>query len=137
MKGKTYDLAKLSDKFDTDVSTRFYYNKQEYFDALSSFLTNYNRDLGNYTPAFVINDDLSREEFMRECFEIRAELTRLGLSALLELLSQLEDAARKRNFQEFSDGQVNFRATLEICKSELLDATTRWKMTLPDMGNKK
>ncbi|MCL1845750.1 MAG: hypothetical protein FWF77_07585 [Defluviitaleaceae bacterium] len=132
MKGKTYDLTKFSKKLDTEVITRFYYDKQEYFDALSHFVKNYTRDLGNYTPAFVINDDLTREDFMRECFEIRAELTRLGMDALLDLLSHLEDAARNRNFQEFSDGQVNFKATLEICKNEIQDAANRWKMTVRD-----
>ncbi|MCL2357683.1 MAG: hypothetical protein FWC70_11150 [Defluviitaleaceae bacterium] len=129
MKGKTYDLEKLSDNFDTEVSKRFYYDKQEYFDALSDFVTNFNRDLCNYTAAFVINSDHSREEFMKECFEIRAELTKVGTIGLIKLLSHLEDAARARSFQEFSDGQVNFKALLHICKDEINNAATRWKMT--------
>lgn len=131
MKGKTYDLAKLSSNFDQDVITRFYYDKQEYYDALTHFVKTYKRDLSNYTAAFVINDDISREEFIKECYEIRAELTRLGLNVLLGELSNLEDAARNRNMQEFSDGQTTFRATIKICKDEIAAAEMRWKMSVP------
>jgi hypothetical protein len=131
MKGKTYDLEKLSasGKFDISVSTRFYYNTQEYFDALTDFALNYHRDLSNYTPAFVVNSDADREEFMKECFEIRADYVRLGLTALLESLVTMEDAAIAKNFKEFSDGQVTYRATMKICKDAITDAAMRWKMT--------
>ena len=131
MKGKTYDLNKLSSsgKFDIGVITRFYYNTQEYFDALTQFAVNYNRDLGNYTAAFVVNSDAEREAFMSECYEIRADFVRLGADALLETLVILEDAAISRSLNQFSDGQVSFRATMKICKDLVKDACERWKMT--------
>jgi hypothetical protein len=131
MKGKTYDLEKLSasGKFDIGVSTRFYYTTQEYFDALTDFSLNYKRDLSNYTPAFVVNSDADREEFMKECFEIRADYVRLGLSALLDALVTMENAAIAKNFKEFSDGQVTYRATMKICQDAIKESVTRWKMT--------
>ncbi|MCL1884757.1 MAG: hypothetical protein FWF81_13520 [Defluviitaleaceae bacterium] len=130
MKGKTYDLEKLSasGNFDVSVITRFYYNTQEYFDALTTFVNTYSRDLGNYTPAFVVNSDADREEFMKECFEIRADYVRLGLNALIESLVVMEDAAINRDVKEFSDGQISYQATLKICKDDIKNATTRWKM---------
>jgi hypothetical protein len=131
MKGKTYDIKKLEDtgRFDTSVSTRFYYNKQDYFDDLTTFVLNYKRDLSNYTPAFVVNSDVDREEFMKECFEIRAEFVRLGLKSLIESLEVMENAAISKKFKEFSDGQVTFKATIKICKDTISDAATRWKMS--------
>lgn len=131
MKGKTYDLEKLaaSGNFDTSVSTRFYYKTQDYFDALTDFASNFQRDLGNYTPAFVINSDADREEFMKECFEIRADFMRLGLVSLLSELEKMENAAISRNFKEFSDGQITFHATLKICREIIRDSATRWKVS--------
>lgn len=131
MKGKTYDINKLSSsgKFDVGVSNRFYYNTQEYFDALTDFAANYNRDLSNYTAAFVINSDAERDAFMLECYEIRADFVRLGINALLEALVTLENAAISRELGEFSDGQVKYRATLKICKDIIREACERWKMT--------
>ncbi|MCL1862920.1 MAG: hypothetical protein FWF78_05090 [Defluviitaleaceae bacterium] len=121
MKGKAYDLGRLSasGNFDIGVSTRFYYNTQDYFDALSEFAEGYARDLGNYTPAFVVNSDLDRDEFMKECFIIRADFIRMGMTNLLETLVVMEDAAISRNMKEFSDGQVRYHATLKINQSEI------------------
>ena len=134
MKGKTYDMQKLSasGKFDISVSTRFYYTTQEYFDALTDFEAKYNRELNNYTAAFVINADEDREAFMQECYEIRAIFVRLGADALLESLLVLENAAISRNMNVFSDGQVNFRATVKICKDIIKNSCERWRMTRPD-----
>jgi hypothetical protein len=131
MKGKTYDLGKLSSsgRFDIGVSTRFYYNTQDYFDALSEFAENYARDLGNYTPAFVVNSDLDREEFMKECFEIRADFMRLGMVTLLDELMKMENAAISRKFKEFSDGQITFQATIKICKDVIRESAMRWKVS--------
>jgi len=131
MKGKTYDLKKLesSGKFDTSVSARFYYNTQDYFDDLTNFVNNYKRDLSNYTPAFVINSDEDREKFMKECFEVRADFVRLGLTALIESLEVMENAVISKKFKEFSDGQVTFKANIKICKDTINDAAMRWKMS--------
>jgi hypothetical protein len=131
VKGKTYDMEKLTEsgKFDTSVSTWFYYKTQDYFDALTEFANSYPRDLGNYTPAFVINSDADREEFMKECFEIRADFTRLGITPLLEELANMENAAISRNFKEFSDGQITFQATMKICKDVIKDSVMRWKLS--------
>jgi hypothetical protein len=131
LKGRTYNLEKLSSsgKFDIEVSARFYYNMQEYFDALTDFAKNYHHDLSNYTPAFVVNSDDDREQFMKECFEVRADFVRLGMTALLESLVVMEDAAISRNQKAFSDGQVGFHATLRICKDEIEAAANRWKLT--------
>lgn len=139
MKGKTYDLNKLSatGNFDIGVTSRFYYNTQDYFDALSDFYLNFKRDLTNYTPAFVINSEDDRKEFLQECFEIRAEFVRLGITALLEALSVMEDAAITRKFSDFSDGQVTFRATLKICKEAIKDAEMPWKISAPRKSSKK
>jgi hypothetical protein len=130
MKGKTYDIKKISDNgnFDTSVADKFYYNKQEYFDALTDFVTDYDQDLRNYTPAFVINSDADREEFLKECYKIRAAFTRLGLKTLLEILSVMEDAAISKKFNEFKDGQINFHATINICKTALKEFEMRWKL---------
>lgn len=124
MKSKIYDLKKLnsSGNFDISISMRFFYNTQEYFDALTDFASSYARDLGNYTPAFLINSDVDREGFMKECFKIRADFVCLGMTALLEKLAVMEDAAISKNFKEFSDGQVIFQATLKICKSLIKEA---------------
>ncbi|MCL2386345.1 MAG: hypothetical protein FWC89_02240 [Defluviitaleaceae bacterium] len=131
MKGKTYDLKKLasSGKFDITVSTRFFYNTQDYFDALTDFYNNYRRDLGNYTPAFLVHSDEDRDAFIKECFEVRAIFMRLGITALLDSLMTMEDAAIARNFKEFSDGQVSFHATLKICKDTIKDSTQRWALS--------
>jgi len=132
MKGKKYDIEKLeaSGKFDTSVSTRFYYSTQEYFDAITLFSEHHNKGFSNYTPAFVVNSDDDREEFLKECFEVRAGLTTLGLTALLNELSIMEDAAIQKDMKEFSDGQIKYRATLEICLRTIKDATMRWRMTV-------
>lgn len=131
LKGRTYNLEKLSQSgnFDIDASTRFYYNMQEYFDALTFFSKNYHRCLSNYTPAFVVHSDPDRERFMKECFEIRADFMRLGITALLEALVVMEDAAISRNQKAFSDGQISFHATIKICKDEIEAAANRWKLT--------
>ncbi|MCL2049672.1 MAG: hypothetical protein FWG87_13215 [Defluviitaleaceae bacterium] len=131
MKGITYNLEKLiaSGNFDTGVIERFYYDKQEYFDALTDFRYDYKRDLTNYTPAFVINSKEDSEEFMKECFEIRAIFIKLGFTAVLETLVRLEDAAISHSEKAFSDAQIRFRATLKICKDELQAAANRWKIT--------
>jgi hypothetical protein len=130
MKGKKYDLEKLSSSnhFDISVSSRFYYNTQEYFDALSDFVQNFDRDLRHYTPAFVVNSDDDRANFLKECFEIRAVFTRLGITSLLDSLAVMEDAAIKRKHKEFSDGQVTYQATLQICKDTISDSAMRWKL---------
>jgi len=131
MKGKTYDLNKLSatGNFDISVTTRFFYNTQDYFDALTHFAKHYKRNLNNYTPAFVVNCDTDREEFIKECFEVRADLVRLGLTSLLNLLTVMENAAINRNEKEFSDGQISFKATMKICKDAIKDSSQRWKIS--------
>jgi hypothetical protein len=131
MKGKTYDTDKLSadGRFDTSVITRFFYKTQDYFDALTDFEQNYKRDLSNYTPAFVIHADANREEFIKECFDVRAVFVRLGMTYLLDELTTLENAAISKHEKEFADGQVKFRATIRIYKDIIKEATTRWKMT--------
>jgi hypothetical protein len=131
VRGKTYDLTRLaaSGYFDTSVCTRFYYHAQEYYDSLTDFALNYSRDLSNYTPAFVVNSDPDREEFLKECFEIRADFMRLGLTALLESLGTLENAAITRNFKEFSDGQITLFATLQIAKDTIKESAMRWKVS--------
>ncbi|MDR0272285.1 MAG: hypothetical protein LBI27_03085 [Clostridiales bacterium] len=133
MKGKTYDLKKLaaSGHFDVNVSTRFHYSTQEYFDALTDFANNYDNDLRNYTAAFVVNSDVDREMFIKECYEIHADFVRLGFTALIEGLLVLEDAAMKKDMKEFADGQVSFKAKVKICKEEIINAQERWKMTRP------
>ncbi|MCL2224058.1 MAG: hypothetical protein FWB96_03710 [Defluviitaleaceae bacterium] len=121
MSGKTYDLNKLSTlgKFDIGVSTRFFYKTQDYFDALTHFVEHFNRELRNYTPAFVVNSDDNRNEFIKECFEIRAEFMRLGMDDLLEALTTLENAAISKQEKAFSDGQIKFRATINIYKDAI------------------
>ena len=132
MKGRVYDIKKLADsgRFDTTVRNRFYYDNREYFDALSDFAENFERDMGNYTPAFVVNCDEDREEFMKECFEVRASLMRLGAGKLLDLLLVMENAAISRNAKEFADGQVNFHANLRICQDIVRDAAVKWMISV-------
>ena len=131
MKGKTYNLEKLSSSgyFDVSVSKRFYYNTQEYFDELTDFVNNYDRDLRNYTPAFVINSDIDREEFIKECYEIRAYYVRLGMTALIDAIEVMENAAIGKEVKEFSDGQVSYKAKIKICKDAITEAQMRWKMS--------
>ena len=95
MKRKTYDLDKLADsgKFDIGVRKSFFYNMQDYFDALTDFEQHYKRELGNYNPTFVTHCEDNREELMRECFELRAVFVRLGMTELLNALDTLENAA--------------------------------------------
>jgi len=131
MKGKTYDLKKLADsgKFDTTVSTRFFYDTQGYYDALTDFAADFKSDFGNYTAAFVVNSDEDRKIFLGDCFEARAEFVRLGMTALMEALAVLEDAAIQKNTKEFSDGQVKFDATLRICVDIIRGAVMPWRMS--------
>ncbi|MCL1844146.1 MAG: hypothetical protein FWF79_10070 [Defluviitaleaceae bacterium] len=133
MKGKTYDLKKLaaSGKFDISVSTRFYYQTQEYFDALTEFVNTFERDLSNYTPAFVMNCEEDRQNLVKECFEIRAYLVRMGVTSLIENLATIEDSAISGNIKEFADGQITLRANIKICKDSIKEATMRWKMSRP------
>lgn len=111
--------------FDTNVSTMFYYSTRDYFDALTDFVQHYKRDLANYNPAFVVNSADSREDFIRECFEVRAILVRLGMNELLDALSTLENAAITKHDKEFSDGQIKFRATIEIYKKTIKEAVKK------------
>jgi len=124
MKGITYDLHKLSDSglFDLNASTRFFYTMREYFDALCGFEKDFSRDLKNYTPVFLINDETNRELFIRECFEIRAVLTGLGMVDLLKALDVLENAAITKREKAFSDGQVKFAANINIYKDTIRKA---------------
>ena len=121
MKFKTYDLDKLSETklFDLDVVSRFFHTKQKYFDALTDFEKFYKRDLSNYNPTFVTHCDSNREELIKECFEVRAALVRLGMNDLLDALNVLENAAITKHEKEFSDGQVKFRATVKIYKEAI------------------
>jgi len=127
MKRKSYDMTMLSETgmFDTNVSTMFYYSTRDYFDALTDFVQHYKRDLANYNPAFVVNSADSREDFIRECFEVRAILVRLGMNELLDALSTLENAAITKHDKEFSDGQIKFRATIEIYKKTIKEAVKK------------
>ncbi|MCL2216472.1 MAG: hypothetical protein FWB91_05550 [Defluviitaleaceae bacterium] len=132
MKGKRYDMQKLasSGMIDISVSQRFYYNNQEYFDALSDFVKNHNASFSNYTPAFVVNSEEDRAAFLKECFEARAEFVRMGMTALLDELAVMEDAAINKNMEEFADGQVKLTATVQICIKIIEDAALRWVMTI-------
>jgi len=131
MKGKNYDLDILtaSGLFDLTVVSRFFYNTQEYFDALTDFERNYRRDLANHTPAVVAYSSESREDFIKECFDVRSVFVRLGMPELLRNLDNLENAAITKHEKGFSDGQIKMRATIEIYKETIKKAETRWKMT--------
>ena len=131
MKGKTYNLDVLttSGLFDLDVVSRFFYSTQDYFDALTDFELNYRRDLANHTPAVVAYSPESREDFIKECFDVRSVFVRLGMPELLRNLDNLENAAITKNEKGFSDGQVTMRATIKIYKETIKKAETRWKMT--------
>jgi len=128
MKGKRYHMQKLAEsgRFDITVAQRFYYNSQEYFDALSEFSQNHISPLKHYTPAFVVNSDDERNAFIAECCEVRADFMRMGLISLLEDVATMEDAVIKRDMKEFSDGQVKFLANLNICMDIIKDAETLW-----------
>ena len=134
VKGKTYDLNKLaaSGNFDIDAGPRFFYTTQEYFDALTDFVSHFRQDLGNYTPAFVINSDPDREEFLRECFAVRAKFMSLGITPLLDTLAVMEDAVISRNLKAFSDGQIRLHATLKICRDEIKKSAQRWRLSFGD-----
>jgi|GEM_PF-659676 len=113
---KTYDIAKLeaSGKFDTAHVQRFFYNVKDYYEVLTDFFDNYKKCLGHYTPVFVVNSEEDRQRFLTECSQVRAKFINMGAIGLLDALSVLEDAAIIRNFEQFSDGQVKFNATLKI-----------------------
>jgi len=130
MKGIKYDIDKLnkSGLFDTSAASKFYYNIQDYFDALTYFIDNNVFGFSNYTPAFVVNSDEDRCLFLKECFDTRAEFTRLGMAALLQELDVMENAANKRDMKEFSDGQIKLRASIEICIRALRGAAMRWRI---------
>jgi hypothetical protein len=131
MKGRQYDLEKLdaSGKFDTTTGRRLHYDTQAYFDSLTNFSKNFKKDLRNYTPAFVVNSDEDRDRLLRECFEIRAEFMQLGMVALMDTLTVMEDAAREKNAKEFADGQKILLATLDICKKAIAEAAKPWRVT--------
>lgn len=131
MKGRKYDMEKLeaSGKMDVSVCSRFYYTQQDFFDELTNFIENHNTGFSNYTPAFVVNSEEDRKEFLNECFEARAQLTRIGMTALLDELSVMEDAAIHRNMKEFADGQIKYGATMEICLKLVKDSARRWVMS--------
>jgi len=124
MKRTSYDIEKLarSGKFDTSIISRFFFYIQEYFDALTDFITTQQRCLNNYTPAFVVNNEDERRNFLVDCFKARATIMKLGFPALLEELSVLEHAANVRNLKKFSDGQINFNATMKIYMDIIRDA---------------
>ena len=133
MKNRVYDIEKLtaSGKFDTSIIMRFFYHVQDYYDALTDFVENYQRCLINYTPAFVVNSEEDRKNFLEECFKVRAVFMRLGATDLLGLLGVMEDSAISRSAKEFSDGQVNFAATLEIYISIVKDAEQKSRKSNP------
>ena len=97
--------------------------------SLSEFARSYNRDLNHYTPTVVAYSDENREDFIKECFEVRADFVRLGMVELLRALDTLENAAITKHEKEFSDGQVKIRATVEIYKAAIKEAATPWKMS--------
>ena len=116
MPAKRYDIAKLeaSGKFDTAHVQRFFYNVADYYEVLADFFNNYKKCLSHYTPVFVVNSEDDRQGFLNECSNVRAKFMTMGATGLLDTLSVMEDAAINRNFEEFSDGQVKFKATLKI-----------------------
>jgi len=129
-----YDIEKLagSGKFDTTIISRFFYYIQEYFDALTDFVTTQQRCLSSYTPVFVVNSDDERRNFLVDCFRARATIMKLGFPALLEELSVLEHAANVRNLKKFSDGQINFEATMKIYMDIIKSARLPKTHQLPD-----
>ena len=129
MKSKTYNIEKLaeSEKFDTSIVQRFFYNISDYYNALTDFAENFGKCLSHYTPVFVVNSEEDRQGFLTESAQVRAAFMRIGATALLDALSVLEDAAIERNFEAFSDGQVKFRATLKICMDIVKSAESKVK----------
>ena len=136
MKSKTYNIEKLaaSEKFDTSIVQRFFYNNNDYYDALTDFSENFGKCLSHYTPVFVVNSEEDRQGFLTECAQVRAKFMRIGVTALLDALSVLEDAAIERNFDAFFDGQVKFNATLKICMDIVKSAESKSK---PEKKKKK
>ena len=127
--GKCYNLQKLiaSGMFDIESGQQFHYNKiQTYFDSLEDFAANYVSGFGNYTPAVVVNSDENRAFFLVECYNARAQFMVLGISALLDCVTVMEDAAIKRDREGFADGQVKLRATLRICRNTIRAAEIQW-----------
>ena len=118
MKGKVYDITKLSEsnEIDMELVRLFFFNNQDYFNGLTEFLFEYQQYLGHYTPAFVINSPEDKGLFLAECFKVRASLMRLGLRLALEELDYMEDAIYAENVKAFSDGQVKFEAAIQIYK---------------------
>jgi len=131
MKGKRYNMQLLveSGMFDVNKGQLFCYTIQEYFDALTEFLSKHISGFGNYTPAFVVNSEDERNCFLQECYEARAVYIMLGMTALMDAVNVMEDAALKRDMDELSDGQVKFRATLKICTDILRKAEMRWMIS--------
>jgi len=127
MNTKTYDMSKLADskKFNTAQVSLFFYQISDYYAALTNFVDTMKRCLSHYTPAFVVNSEDERANFLAECAQVRAKLIRLGASELMDCLGTLEDAAISRNFEEFSDGQVKFNATLKICMDVVKNAEVK------------
>jgi len=121
---KIYDMNKLesSGKFNIDAIRRLFYKEEDFFHALTDFVDNYQRCLSNYTPAFVVNSEAERQSFLAECFNVRAVLMRIGATELSKFLSVMEDALIFSDTKELSDGQMNFKANIEIYTRIIKDA---------------
>ena len=123
---KTYDISKLtqSNQFDTANVQLFFYQITDFYEALNGFVETMGRALSHYTPAFVVNSEEERSNFLQECSQVRAKLMRIGATELMDTLAVLENAAIHRDFKEFSDGQVKFSATLKMAIDVIKDAET-------------
>jgi CheY-like chemotaxis protein len=115
--GVQYDLNKLtaSGIVNAKEAAGRYYTYQEYFDGLSSFLADEWPDhMCLYNPTVVIYSDEKRKAFLHDCVNVRAMLSRLGLSQTIAEVNKLEDAVYGDDVKLLSDGLVTFRATLAI-----------------------
>lgn len=128
-----YDLEKLTANSAVHASDviRFYYNYQDYYDGLTAFLEKREQFLRMYNPMVVIYSDETRKSFLDDCNDIRAELTRLGMTLSLDELNNLENALHSNDVKSLSDGLVKFFATLDITATDILAACTDNNTQLP------
>jgi len=119
-----YDLTKLTERkgINRNLVKLFFFNNEDYYNALTDFTENFGRPLAHYTPDFVMNSPDDRALFIKDCMNIRATLMQLGLTYAIHELDVMENALWRGTTKEFSDGQIKFAASINIYTQVIKDA---------------
>lgn len=110
-----YDIAGLKTSKDINVENALenFQNQQEFFDALTDFVTNSENFLSEYTSLRIMNRDDERKNFIVELKKIRDILTSLGMGNAAANLKHLENAAFKKDREILESELTEFNRTIK------------------------